>query len=156
MGDLTIAEIADFHDATIPSVSRERSTAKPGIFVVDATWGVTQPISLAPGAHRRRARGHRASPRRATNRRLPAPRVHRGGTIASVFNIPHGEIAQRVDEVDPIEPTVVFCNGPQRPATAQATEALVAADWPAERLLYYRGGNSRLGDARPPLSKSAR
>ena len=39
-----------------------------------------------------------------------------------------------------MDPTVVFCNGPQCPATAQAIEALLAAGWPAERLLYYRGG----------------
>jgi hypothetical protein len=26
------------------------------------------------------------------------------------------------------------------PGTAQAIEALLAAGWPAERLLYYRGG----------------
>jgi len=34
----------------------------------------------------------------------------------------------------------VFCNGPQCTATAQATDALSAAGWPPERLLYYRGG----------------
>ena len=60
--------------------------------------------------------------------------------VIQPINIPHGEIAQRIDELDPIQPTVVFCNGPQCPATVQATEALLAAGWPAERLLYYRGG----------------
>ena len=39
-----------------------------------------------------------------------------------------------------MDPTIVFCNGPQCPATAQAIEALLAAGWPAKRLLYYRGG----------------
>jgi hypothetical protein len=39
-----------------------------------------------------------------------------------------------------IQPTVVFCNGPQCTATAQAIDALLAAGWPPERLLYYRGG----------------
>ena len=62
------------------------------------------------------------------------------GTIPGAVNIPHGEIAQRIAELDPVEPTVVFCNGPQCTATARATDALLAAGWPAERLLYYRGG----------------
>jgi rhodanese-related sulfurtransferase len=62
------------------------------------------------------------------------------GTIPGAVNIPHGEIAERIDELDPIEPTIVFCNGPQCTATAQATDALLAAGWPPERPLYYRGG----------------
>lgn len=60
--------------------------------------------------------------------------------LPEYLNIPHGEIAQRADEFDRIHPTVVFCHGPQCPATARATGALLAAGWPAERLLYYRGG----------------
>jgi rhodanese-related sulfurtransferase len=62
------------------------------------------------------------------------------GTIPGAVNIPHDEIVERIAELDPIEPTVVFRNGPQRTATGKATDALLAAGWPAERLLYYRGG----------------
>ncbi len=68
-----------------------------GIFAVDATWGVIQPLSLAPDV-------------------------------------------QTVGELSTVDPTVVFCNGPRCPATADAIEALLAAGWPSERLLYYRGG----------------
>ena len=71
--------------------------------------------------------------------RIPREYVDRG-TIPGAVNIPHGEIAQRIAELDPVEPTVVFRNGPQCTATAQATDALLAAGWPAERLLYDRGG----------------
>jgi hypothetical protein len=46
-----------------------------------------------------------------------------------------------------VDPTVVFCNGPQCTATAHAIDALLAAGWPAERLLYYRGGIYDWGDA---------
>jgi len=114
---------------------------EPGIIAVDATWGVIQPISLAPGV---RTVGelelieHLRAGRPVVDCRLP---VYFGrGTIPGAVNIPHGEIAERVAELDPVDPTVVFCNGPQCTATAQAIDALLAAGWPAERLLYYRGG----------------
>lgn len=55
------------------------------------------------------------------------------------MNIPHGEIVARIAELDPVQPIVLFCNGPQCTATAQATEALLAG-CAAERLRYYRGG----------------
>jgi rhodanese-related sulfurtransferase len=112
-----------------------------GLFVVDATWGVIQPISLAPGV---RTVGelevieHLQAGRPILDCRLPEY-VERG-TIPGAVNIPHGEIAERIAELDPVEPTVVFCSGPQCAATAHAIDGLLAAGWPAERLLYYRGG----------------
>ena len=114
---------------------------EPGIFAVDATWGVIQPISLAAGV---RTVGelevieHLRAGRPVVDCRLPEY-VERG-TIPGAVNIPHGEIVERIGELDPVEPTVVFCNGPQCVATAEAIDALLAAGWPAERLLYYRGG----------------
>jgi rhodanese-related sulfurtransferase len=62
------------------------------------------------------------------------------GTIPGALNIPHDEINARIGELDRAAPTVLFCNGPQCPATAKATDAMLAAGWPPERLLYYRGG----------------
>src|SRR5665213_1538034 len=99
--------------------------SEPGMFAVDATWGVIQPISLAPGV---RTVGelevieHLRAGRPILDCRLPE--YVETGTIPGAVNIPHDEIAQRVDELDPIRPMVVFCNGPQCPATAQATQAL--------------------------------
>ena len=112
-----------------------------GIFAVDATWGVIQPISLAAGV---RTVGelevieHLRAGWPLVDCRLPVY-VERG-TIPAAVNIPHGEIVERIGELDPVEPTVVFCNGPQCIATAEAIDALLGAGWPAERLLYYRGG----------------
>ena len=114
---------------------------EPGIFAVDATWGAIQPISLASGV---RTVGelevivHLRAGRPILDCRL-SEYVKRG-TIPGAVNIRHGEIADRMAELNPVKPTVVFCNGPQCPATAQAIDALLAAGWPAERLLYYRGG----------------
>lgn len=114
---------------------------EPGTFIVDATWGVIQPISLAP---RVRTVGelelieHLRAGRPLVDCRLP--KYVERGTIPGAVNIPHNEIAERIAKLDPVEPTVVFCNGPQCTATAQAVDALLAAGWPPERLLYYRGG----------------
>ena len=114
---------------------------EPGMFAVDATWGVIQPISLAPGV---RTVGelevieHLRAGRPLVDCRLPE--YLERGTIPGAVNIPYGEIVERIDEFDPVEPTVLFCNGPQCTATGKATGALLAAGWPAERLLYYRGG----------------
>ncbi len=112
-----------------------------GIFAVDATWGVIQPISLAPDVQtvgELEVIEHLRSGRPLVDCRLP--RYIERGTIPGAVNIPHGEIAERMTELSTVDPTVVFCNGPQCPATADAIEALLAAGWPAERLLYYRGG----------------
>lgn len=114
---------------------------QPGMFVVDATWGVIQPISLAPGV---RTVGelevieHLRAGRPILDCRLPE--YVKLGTIPGAVNVPHGEIADRMAELEPENATVVFCNGPQCPATAQAIEALLAVGWPAEGLLYCRGG----------------
>ena len=136
-----IAELTRLARRAAPARVPRAAEGETGLFVVDATWGVIQPISLAPGV---RTVGelevveHVRSGRPLVDCRLPGY-VERG-TIPGAVNIPHGEIAQRIAELDPVEPTVVFCNGPQCTATAQATDALLAAGWPPERLLYYRGG----------------
>jgi rhodanese-related sulfurtransferase len=112
-----------------------------GMFAVDVTWGVIQPISLAPGV---RTVGelevieHLRAGRPLVDCRLP--QYLDRGTIPGAVNIPHGEITSRMAELNTVDPTVVFCNGPQCAASAQAIDALLAAGWPAEGLLYYRGG----------------
>ncbi len=125
------------HPERVPSAVE----GEPGIFAVDATWGVIQPISLAPGV---RTVGelevieHLRAGRPILDCRL-AEYVERG-TIPGAVNIPHAEIPERIAELDPVDSMVVFCNGPQCTASAQAIHALLAAGWSAERLLYYRGG----------------
>jgi rhodanese-related sulfurtransferase len=140
------------HPARVPRAVE----GEAGLFVVDASWGVIQPISLAPGV---RTVGelelieHVRAGRPLVDCRLPEY-VERG-TIPGAVNIPHDEIAERIAELDPVEPTVVFCNGPQCTATARAIKALRAAGWPAERLLYYRGGIHDWVTLGLPLAKTA-
>lgn len=114
---------------------------EPGLFVVDGSWGEIRPIELVPGvrtvgeleliAHLERG-GAAVDCRR--------PEVYETGTIAESVNIPHPETLERIAELDRASTTVFFCNGPQCAATPQAIETLLAADFPAESILYYRGG----------------
>ncbi len=62
------------------------------------------------------------------------------GTIPGADNIPHTDVVDRIDELDPSEPTIFFCNGPQCAQSPWAIEALLEAGYPAEAILYYRGG----------------
>jgi rhodanese-related sulfurtransferase len=136
-----IAELSRLARRADPERVPRSVEGEPGMFAVDATWGVIQPISLAPGV---RTVGelevieHLRAGRPLVDCRLPE--YVESGTIPGAVNIPYGEIVERIAELDPVEPTVVFCNGPQCTATGNATDALLAAGWPAERLLYYRGG----------------
>ena len=114
---------------------------EPGLFVVDGTWGHIQPIALAPGV---RTVGelevieHVRAGLPLVDSRLP--RYHAAATIPGAVSIPHTEAVERIAELDPSVPTVFFCNGPQCSATPQAVRALLAAGYPPEAILYYRGG----------------
>jgi rhodanese-related sulfurtransferase len=112
-----------------------------GRFVVDGTWGTINPIELAHGvrtvgeleviAHIERGQPVIDS-RRAE--------FFSAATIPGARSLPHAEARERVGEFDRAVDTVLFCNGPQCAATPQAIRALLDAGYPAERLLYYRGG----------------
>lgn len=112
-----------------------------GLFTVDATWGTVTPIQLAPDV---RTVGelevieHIAAGRPLVDTRLP--HFFASGTIPGALSIPHGEEISRIEQLDPEQSTVFFCNGPQCPATPRAVSALLAANYPPTAILYYRGG----------------
>jgi rhodanese-related sulfurtransferase len=62
------------------------------------------------------------------------------GTIPGADNNPHTDVVDRMAELNPSEPTIFFCNGPQCAQSPWAIEALLEAGHPAEAILYYRGG----------------
>jgi rhodanese-related sulfurtransferase len=64
----------------------------------------------------------------------------REAAIPGTVGIPHEEILEHLDQLDADVPTAFFCNGPQCTATPQAIEALLQAEYPAQSILYYRGG----------------
>jgi rhodanese-related sulfurtransferase len=112
-----------------------------GLFEVDATWGTVQPIELASGV---RTVGelelieHLRHDLPVIDTRLE--HFNREGTIPGARSIPHEQISDRLEELDPSVPTVLFCNGPQCAATPDAIHRLLDAGYPADAILYYRGG----------------
>lgn len=109
--------------------------------MVDGTWGEIAPMRLAPGVEtvgELEVIEHARQERPLVDTRLP--HFVQAGTIAGAKAIPHAEIIDRIDELDRSVPTVFFCNGPPCAATPAAIEALLAAGYPADKILYYRGG----------------
>lgn len=74
-----------------------------------------------------------------------------GGTIPGSHNIPYNEVVDRLSEVG-CESTrgewtceqalnvVLYCNGPNCGQSPTAMAAMVEAGFPANKLLFYRGG----------------
>ncbi len=114
---------------------------KPGHLTVDSTWGRIQPIVLAADVKtvgEIEVIEHIENERPLIDTRLPV--FFEKSTIQGALNIPHDVIIERIDELDPGQQTVLFCNGPQCPATPDAIKRLLAANYPAKSILYYRGG----------------
>jgi len=76
---------------------------------------------------------------------------HLDGTIPSAINMPYTEMASRLDEVGctgsagkwdcaKAEKVLLFCNGPWCGQSPMAIKAMLREGYPAEKILYYRGG----------------
>ncbi len=113
----------------------------PGLFIIDATWGQINPISLAPQV-------------RTVGELEVIDHLEAGGqlidsrpeeafakqTIRGASNMPHGDVDVRMGELDADVKTIFFCNGPQCGATPDSVRVLLGRDYPAQSILYYRGG----------------
>lgn len=114
---------------------------EPGLVQVDATWGIIQPMQIDESVvtvGELEVCDHQ-------EKRLPIvdARKHNNAgtpTIEGSINIPHTEIAERMNELNRQKHTIVFCNGPQCPQSPTAIRSLLEAGYPPERILYYRGG----------------
>jgi len=118
-----------------------RALGARGRFVVDATWGMVQPLRLAPGVEtvgELELIAHVEQGLPLVDTRLAEYAAE--GTIPTARRIPHGDIVERMGELDRSVPTILFCNGPQCTATPDAVEALLGAGYPAAMLRWYRGG----------------
>jgi rhodanese-related sulfurtransferase len=62
------------------------------------------------------------------------------GSIPTARNIPHEQIEQSINSLDPSLTTIFFCNGPQCAATPAVIRTLLTNGYPPESILYYRGG----------------
>ena len=113
----------------------------PGLVVVDATWGTIQPIAVMSGVEtigELELIEHLRAGRQLIDTR--ESRFVEQGTIPGAIAIPHTEIDEHLGELDPSQPIVLFCNGPQCKATPDAVHRLLAAGRPPALMLYYRGG----------------
>lgn len=114
---------------------------EPDLVQVDITWGELQPMEPVPGV---RAIGelevleHLRAGRPVVDSRTA--NFYAEATLPGALSIPHTEAADRAHELDRSRPTLLFCNGPQCPQSPTAIRALVEAGYPADKILYYRGG----------------
>lgn len=119
----------------------EPAPNEPGLVQVDATWGTIQPMQAAPGVRtvgELEVMAHLEKDLPLVDGRTPDYYVV--STIPGAKNIPHTEAAARMDELNQDQPTIFFCNGPQCGQSPMAIRALVKAGYPADKILYYRGG----------------
>ncbi len=114
---------------------------EPGLFVVDATWGLIQPLRLPGGVEtvgELEVLDHARAGGALVDTRQPEYVLH--GTLPGAVAIRHEDILDGLADLDPDGPVVLFCNGPQCSATSQAVAELLEAGWDPARLRYYRGG----------------
>ncbi len=114
---------------------------QPGLLTVDATWGTISPIQIAPGVRtvgELEVIDHIDGGLPLIDTRLES--FFRRGSIPGARNIPHERMAEEIRSLDPSLATILFCNGPQCAATPSSIRTLLRAGYPAESILYYRGG----------------
>lgn len=117
------------------------SENEPGVVVVDVTWGTIQPMQVAEGVHTigevellvHLEKGWPVIDSRTADFFITS-------TIPGARNIPYPEAEARIDELDREQPTIFFCNGPQCGQSPTAIHTLLEAGFPADKILYYRGG----------------
>lgn len=114
---------------------------EPGLVIVDATWGLIQPLRLPGGVQtvgELEVVDHVHAGGALVDTRQPEHVRH--GTLPGAVAIRHEDVVDGLADLGPDGPVVLFCNGPQCTATPQAVAALLAAGWDPQRLRYYRGG----------------
>jgi len=114
---------------------------EPDLVEVDTTWGSIQSMQAAKAVitvgelevfHHKKMN-------------LPIIDARKPDTFEEVSipgskNIPYDEIVERMSELDKNHPSIFFCNGPQCPQSSTAIKNLIEAGYPADKILYYRGG----------------
>jgi rhodanese-related sulfurtransferase/glutaredoxin len=114
---------------------------EPGLVEVDVTWGSIQSIKAAQQVHtvgELEVYNHQKMGLPIIDARKPD--TSGSVTIPGSKNIPYNELVERMDELDENDPSIFFCNGPQCPQSSTAIKNLLNAGYPADRILYYRGG----------------
>ena len=114
---------------------------EPDVVAVDTTWGELQRLQAAPSVV---SVGELELVEMVEQGALVVDCRTAGSfggrTIPGSRHLPHDQVLQRRDELDPGRISILFCNGPQCPQSPDALSQLVDAGYPAEALAYYRGG----------------
>ena len=113
----------------------------PAMVQVDATWGSIQPMRVTEGVRPvgelevidYLERGLSVVDSRDSD-------SYERATIPGSINLPFSEAVSRMEDLDRQHPTVFFCNGPQCGQSPTAINNLLEEGYPAEKILYYRGG----------------
>ena len=115
--------------------------AEPGLVVVDTTWGSIQPM-LAAQDVRTIGELEVYHHQKMNLSIIDTRKINTTGavSISGSKNIPYDKLVGRMDELDENYPNIFFCNGPQCPQSSTAISNLLDAGYPADRILYYRGG----------------
>tara|TARA_R110000744_G_scaffold263153_3_gene377594 strand:+ start:198 stop:665 length:468 start_codon:yes stop_codon:yes gene_type:complete len=114
---------------------------EPDLVEVDTTWCSIQPMQVAQGV----LTVGELEVHHHQKKDLPVIDVRKPDTTGAVSisgskYIPYDELVERMDELDENNPTIFFCNGPQCPQSSTAIKNLLSAGYPANKILYYRGG----------------
>ncbi len=116
-------------------------SAESGLVEVDTTWGSIQPMQSAQDVltvGEQEVYHHKKMD-------LPIIDARKLDTTGEVsipgsINIPYDEVVERMEELDKNHSSIFFCNGPQCPQSSTAIKNLLNAGYPADKILYYRGG----------------
>jgi len=112
-----------------------------GLVEVDITWGTIQSIKAAQSVHtvgELEVYQHHMKGLPIIDARKPETSDE--VTIPGSKNIPYDELIGRMGELDKNNPSIFLCNGPQCPQSSTAIKNLLDAGYPADSILYYRGG----------------
>lgn len=113
----------------------------PAMVQVDATWGSIQPMQVAKGVRtvgELEVIDHLGRGLSVVDSRDPDS--YEQATVPGAINLPFSDAPSRMEDLDRQHPTVFFCNGPQCGQSPTAIKNLLEEGYPAEKILYYRGG----------------
>lgn len=140
------AKIRGISEIRIPKRDKNHMILKnigtdSGLVEVDTTWGSIQLIKAAQSVHtvgELEVYQHHMKGLPIIDARKPD--TSDGVTIPGSKNIPYDELTGRMDELDKNNPSIFFCNGPQCPQSSTVIKNLLDTGYPADSILYYRGG----------------
>lgn len=115
--------------------------SEQGLVEVDTTWGRIQSMQVAKGV----LTVGELEVHHHQKKELPIIDARKPNTTDNISipgskNIPYDEVVERMDELGKDHTSIFYCNGPQCPQSSTAIKKLLEAGYPADKILYYRGG----------------